>query len=148
MLVSRASKALRLCANQRWLSRRRMASAAASGPSLFDPLDTFTRRHVGPDRKEEKKMLSALGYGSMSEFENAAVPAPIRVASSIVSDFSIAPLSESELLQRASELASKNEVFKSYIGMGYHTAVVPPVILRNVCLIIVICVILNRISNN
>lgn len=125
-----------------------MASAAAARPSLFDPLDTFTRRHVGPDRKEEQKMLSALGYGSMSEFEDAAVPAPIRVASSSVSDSSIAPLSEAELLQRASELASKNEVFKSYIGMGYHTAVVPPVILRNVCLLSSSASLFNRKPTN
>ncbi|KAF8323043.1 glycine dehydrogenase [Clavulina sp. PMI_390] len=133
MLASRASVALRLCASQRHLRLRRFATAASGGgPSIFDSLDTFTRRHVGPDRKEEKHMLSSLGYGSMAEFEDAAVPAHIRVASSTVSDTSIPALSESELLQRASELASKNEIFKSYIGMGYHTAVVPPVILRNI----------------
>ena len=112
-------------------------ASSASGPLLFDSLDTFTRRHVGPDAREEKKMLEALGYGSMTDFESAAVPAPIRVSSSSVSDASIAPLSESELLQRASELASANDVFKSYIGMGYHTAVVPPVILRNVCTLVI-----------
>ena len=77
-------------------------------------------------------MLSALGYASMTEFENAVVPAHLRVASDSVSDWSIPSLSESELLRRAGELAAKNEIFKSYIGMGYHTAVVPPVILRNV----------------
>jgi glycine cleavage system pyridoxal-binding protein P len=77
-------------------------------------------------------MLSALGYASMVEFENATVPAHIRVASESVTDSSIHSLSDSELLRHAGELAAKNEIFKSYIGMGYHTAVVPPVILRNV----------------
>lgn len=77
-------------------------------------------------------MLAALGYGSMAEFESAAVPHPIRVSANTVSDESIPPLSESQLLARATELAGKNDVFKSYIGMGYHTAVVPPVVLRNV----------------
>lgn len=77
-------------------------------------------------------MLEALGFQSMKEFERAAVPDHIRVDEASVSDASIPPLSESQLLLRAAELAGKNNVFKSYIGMGYHTAVVPPVILRNV----------------
>ena len=131
MLVPRASQVLRLYKAQACRIRRTMASAAGSS-SWFDPLDTFPRRHVGPDRREEEKMLSTLGYASMAEFENATVPAHIRVASGSVSDSSIRHLSESELLRHADELAAKNDVFKSYIGMGYHTAVVPPVILRNV----------------
>jgi len=131
MLGTRVSQVLRLYKAKPFHIHRAMATAG-DRPSWFDSLDTFTRRHVGPDHKEEEKMLSALGYTSMVEFENAAVPAHIRVASGNVSDLSIPSLSESELLRRAEELAAKNEVFKSYIGMGYHTAVVPPVILRNV----------------
>lgn len=110
----------------------RSMGTVPSGPSLFDALDTFTRRHVAPDRKEEKQMLKALGYQSMKDFEKAAVPEHIRVDAVSVSDTSIPPLSESELLRRAADLASTNKVAKSYIGMGYHNAVVPPVILRNV----------------
>lgn len=79
-------------------------------------------------------MLSALGYESMDAFVGATVPAKIRVASTSVSNNTIAPLSESELYRRAKELAGANKPFKSYIGMGYHNAVVPPVILRNVTL--------------
>jgi glycine dehydrogenase len=86
MLVPRASQVLRLYKAQACRIHRTMASAAGSS-SWFDPLDTFTRRHVGPDRREEEKMLSALGYASMADFENAAVPAHIRVASGSVSDF-------------------------------------------------------------
>lgn len=115
--------------------RRRLSATMATGkrePSLFDSLDTFTHRHVGPDEIESDKMLSALGYSSMVHFIKDAVPAHIRVDPKNVSDESIPPLSESQLLERASYLASKNNVYKSYIGMGYHTAVVPPVILRNV----------------
>lgn len=77
-------------------------------------------------------MLSKLGYESMEHFVRDTVPGGIRIASDVVSDASIRPLSESELLKRARELAGKNEGFKSYIGMGYHNAVVPTVILRNV----------------
>jgi glycine dehydrogenase len=77
-------------------------------------------------------MLSKLGYESMDAFVAETVPAPIRVASSTVSDSSIPPLSESQLQKRAHELGALNKPFRSYIGMGYHNAVVPPVVLRNV----------------
>lgn len=62
----------------------------------------------------------------------ATVPPKIRVPSSAVSNDSIPAFSESELHQRARALAKANKSMKSYIGMGYHNAVVPPVILRNV----------------
>ncbi|KAI5898036.1 glycine dehydrogenase [Schizophyllum commune H4-8] len=100
--------------------------------SLFAPLDTFTERHVGPDDSETSAMLSKLGYKSMEEFLGDAVPSKIRIASTTVDDSSIPAFSESELLKRARELAQKNKPMKSYIGMGYHNAAVPPVILRNV----------------
>ncbi|KAL1670687.1 glycine cleavage system P-protein-domain-containing protein [Schizophyllum commune] len=100
--------------------------------SLFAPLDTFTERHVGPDDSETSVMLSKLGYKSMEEFLGDAVPSKIRIASTTVDDSSIPAFSESELLKRARELAEKNKPMKSYIGMGYHNAAVPPVILRNV----------------
>ena len=51
-----------------------------------------------------------------------------------MSNETIPAFSESELYYRAKELAGCNKPFKSYIGMGYHNAVVPPVILRNASL--------------
>jgi len=101
--------------------------------SLFAPLDTFQERHIGPDDAEASKMLSQLGYDSMDAFVAATVPPKIRVPAQAVDNSSISPLSEIELHARAKELAGQNKPFKSYIGMGYHCAVVPPVILRNVC---------------
>ena len=77
-------------------------------------------------------MLDALGYSSLHAFISDTVPQHIRSDSSVVSNESIPPFSESELLRRASELAAQNKPFRSYIGMGYWNAVVPPVILRNV----------------
>lgn len=107
--------------------------ATAKPPSsLFTSLDTFTDRHVGPDDKDVARMLSQLGYDSLEAFIADTVPPKIRVSSSVVSNESIPALSESELLQRARELGQANTAVKSYIGMGYHNAVVPPVILRNV----------------
>ncbi|EED79122.1 predicted protein [Postia placenta Mad-698-R] len=110
----------------------RLLSAAHSPSSLLSPLDTFTDRHVGPDEREVSHMLSQLGYESMDAFVAATVPSKIRVASAAVSNESIPSLSESELHRRARELGKLNTPVKSYIGMGYHNAVVPPVILRNI----------------
>ncbi|KAH7908009.1 glycine cleavage system P-protein-domain-containing protein [Hygrophoropsis aurantiaca] len=122
---------LRSLPRQNVLPRRALATARAP-PSLFQPLDTFTDRHVGPDENEAASMLSKLGYDSMESFLSATVPPNIRIANSSISDSSIPALSESELHARAKQLGRMNKAFKSYIGMGYHNAVVPPVILRNV----------------
>lgn len=77
-------------------------------------------------------MLKQLGYNSMDAFITATVPAHIRVSEDDITDTTIPSLSESELIQRAKALGRDNKMFKSYIGMGYHNNVVPPVILRNV----------------
>ncbi|KAK1232416.1 glycine decarboxylase subunit P [Marasmius sp. AFHP31] len=100
--------------------------------SLFSPLDEFPERHIGPDDKETSHMLQKLGYKSMNAFIEDTVPPKIRVPSSTISNVSIPALSESELHARAKALGAANKPFKSYIGMGYHCAVVPPVILRNI----------------
>ncbi|KAJ6621180.1 glycine cleavage system P-protein-domain-containing protein [Mycena sp. CBHHK59/15] len=108
----------------------RRAFATAPKPSIFAPLDAFSVRHIGPDTHEASSMLEKLGFDSMEKFIGEAVPPKIRVSTASVD--SIPALSESELHARAKELAGQNKPFKSYIGMGYHCAVVPPVILRNV----------------
>lgn len=100
--------------------------------SLFAPLDVFPERHIGPDDQEASAMLSKLGYSSMDAFIEDTVPPKIRISTTSVDNTSIPALSESELHTRAKVLGGQNKPFKSYIGMGYHSAVVPPVILRNV----------------
>ena len=108
--------------------------ATAKAPSsLFASLDTFSNRHIGPEDSEVQHMLKQLGYDSIDAFVADTVPPKIRVASNNISDESIPSLTESGLYNRARELAKANKPVKSYIGMGYHNAVVPPVILRNVC---------------
>lgn len=102
--------------------------------SVFAPLDTFTRRHVGPQPSSVATMLDALGYDSLDAFVDACVPPSIRISDKQVSEegnAAIHALSEQELLRRARQLADKNKVTRSFIGMGYHQAVLPPVILRN-----------------
>lgn len=101
--------------------------------SLFSPLDTFPERHIGPDDAETSSMLSKLGYTSMEAFIAETVPPKIRVPSSSLDNTTIPALSESQLHDRAKTLGSLNKPHKNFIGMGYHAAVVPAVILRNVC---------------
>ena len=99
--------------------------------SIFAPNDTFTRRHVGPDEAEISKMLQTLGYESLDAFADDVVPANIRIDEATISDEGgMHPMSETEMLRRATQLSEDNEVFRSFIGMGYHQAVVPPVVLR------------------
>lgn len=115
----------------RLLARRTLATARYQ-PASLKPLDTFPDRHIGPDVAEERKMLARIGYDSMDAFVRATVPAHIRVPEHTISDATIAPLSESELARRASDLRRMNGHFRSYIGMGYHNAVMPAVIQRNI----------------
>ncbi|KAI0095091.1 glycine cleavage system P-protein-domain-containing protein [Irpex rosettiformis] len=112
-------------------SKRGLATAKVPS-SLAASLDTFVDRHIGPEDNELVYMVKQLGYDSVDAFVDATVPQHIRVASSSVSNETIPSLSESQLFSRARELAEANKPFKSYIGMGYHNAVVPPVILRNI----------------
>lgn len=75
-------------------------------------------------------MLGYLGYESMDAFVSETVPADIRINE--LSDADVQPFSELELMRRAERLAEMNRPMKSYIGMGYHNSIVPPVIQRNV----------------
>lgn len=113
-------------------STRRSASAlspagdAVPSSSLFAPLDTFERRHVGPRPADIEKMLEVVGYPTMDSFVDAVVPGSIRLGEEAVSSTgsnAIKALSEQELLMRAKELGAKNKVLTSFIGMGYHQAV-------------------------
>jgi glycine dehydrogenase len=117
----------------RWFIPSSRGLASLKKPaSLFDPLDTFSERHIGPDDAEAAKMLETIGYKTMDDFIDATVPPKIRIASNAISNDSIKPFSESELKAKARALGDQNKVFKNFIGMGYHCAVVPPVIQRNV----------------
>jgi glycine dehydrogenase len=102
--------------------------------SVFTPLDTFLPRHLGPREKDVDEMLKVLGYESMDAFINDTIPSAVRVDELTAKDEGngIRPYSELELRRRVEEVASLNKGMKSYIGMGYHNAIVPPVIQRNV----------------
>lgn len=93
------------------------------------PSEKFAQRHLGPTDKAVKKMLSVLGFDSVGGLISAAVPAGIRLNKALNVD---AALSETEALKKIAAIASKNQVCRSYIGLGYHSCITPPVIQRNI----------------
>ena len=97
--------------------------------SNLDPVDTFVRRHIGSSDSAIEQMLETLGLESLDAMTDAVLPAGIRLAGRLALD---APRAESEVLDELQEMAGRNAVFRSFIGMGYHDCLVPGVILRNV----------------
>ncbi len=91
--------------------------------------NSFQRRHIGPNKNEQKQMLDAIGVDSLDQLINETVPNDIRLKGSLELE---APMSEYEYLNHIEELSKKNKVFRSYIGLGYHEAIVPSVIKRNI----------------
>ena len=91
--------------------------------------DSFALRHIGPDESELKDMLSTVGVTSMDQLIYETIPDDIRLKSTL--DLPSA-LSEHEYAEHITELASLNKVFKTYIGLGYHQAILPAVIQRNI----------------
>ncbi len=90
---------------------------------------TFIDRHIGPSTDDQAKMLATVGYGSLEDLTNAAVPDAIKIAERLaVGDGA----SEADALAELRALSDRNEVLTSMIGLGYYDTVTPPVILRNV----------------
>jgi glycine dehydrogenase len=96
---------------------------------LLRPTDHFVNRHLGPDEAEIGHMLATLGVATLDELIDQAVPQVIR---------SHKPLelpdakSETEVLSELRQLAEQNQLFRSFIGLGYSGCITPPVIQRNI----------------
>src|SRR2546427_1760619 len=90
--------------------------------------ERFQSRHIGPDDTERDAMLKVIGVSSLEALINEAVPARIRLKK---------PLNlpsgqpEYQFLRDLGRTAARNQVFKSYIGLGYYDCITPSVILRN-----------------
>ena len=100
---------------------------AANRP--FAWTDRFVNRHNGPNAAEVRAMLKVCGHESLDALIEATVPASIRLAQPLNTP---AARSEFGLLQELRGIAAQNQIFKSYLGMGYHDTITPPVIQRNV----------------
>ncbi len=89
----------------------------------------FASRHVGAGPSERATMLDLLGLASLEELADRVVPAGIRDREPL----RLPPArTEAEVASALAELAGRNEVYTSLIGLGYHATFTPPVVRRNV----------------
>jgi glycine dehydrogenase len=95
----------------------------------LDFTDTFLRRHLGPSEEDIAEMLKQLGYDSLDALMDAAIPEDIRYEGTL--DLG-EPVGEREAVEAFREIVDQNEVWRSYIGLGYSGTVTPPVIQRNI----------------
>ena len=99
-------------------------------PTQFlHPTDTFLHRHLGPTDADIQEMLATLGLQSLDALTDATVPEEIRIPKQLAFG---ADLGEYEVLAELRARAKRNQVFRSFIGMGYYDCITPPVIQRNI----------------
>jgi glycine dehydrogenase len=91
--------------------------------------DKFVDRHIGPREFEIQEMLKTIGAKSVDELIQETIPQSIRLNNKLKLD---PPLNEHEFINHLREIADKNKVYKSYIGLGYYPTHTPAVIQRNI----------------
>ncbi|OUL30623.1 glycine dehydrogenase (aminomethyl-transferring) [Nostoc sp. RF31YmG] len=92
-------------------------------------LNNFIQRHIGPNSDDIQQMLGVLGLSSLDTLIDKTVPQTIRFKGSLK-----LPDAQTEYaaLGQLKKIAEKNQVFRSFIGMGYYDCITPPVIQRNI----------------
>ncbi len=91
--------------------------------------DDFISRHIGVNDHDLLTMLKVLGCHTLEDLINKTIPDNIQLKSSL----NLAPgKSEYQTLAELKEIANQNQVFRSFIGMGYHNCITPTVIQRNI----------------
>jgi glycine dehydrogenase len=91
--------------------------------------NNFIDRHNGPRKEQVKAMLDSIGVSSVDELIDQTIPKAIRIKKNLNLPEG---LNEFEYLNHLKEIASKNRIFKTYIGLGYYNTLTPGVIQRNV----------------
>src|SRR5215467_2500960 len=92
-------------------------------------IDSFARRHIGPNEEEVRAMLRDVGFESVGALIDATVPKDIRLKR----ELSLPEAkSEVEALAELRAIAKKNKLARSFIGTGYYDCITPPVIQRNI----------------
>jgi glycine dehydrogenase len=92
-------------------------------------IDSFARRHIGPNEEEVRAMLRDVGLDSLGALIDATVPKDIRLKRELNLPEA---KSEGEALAELRTIAQKNKIARSFIGAGYHDWITPPVIQRNI----------------
>lgn len=106
----------------------RCITQSSKSDNLFPGREDFPSRHIGPRDQDIVTMLDTLGYKSLDQLTNDAVPKEIQYPG--LMDIS-EPVSEHELIERVRQISEKNQIWRTYIGMGYHNCCVPNTIMRN-----------------
>jgi glycine dehydrogenase len=91
--------------------------------------DKFVARHNGPRQQDVKAMLKKIGANSLDELIEQTIPANIRLKKAL--NISIG-MTEYQYHKHLRAVATKNKIFKTYIGLGYFNTIVPAVVQRNV----------------
>ncbi|MBN4070298.1 aminomethyl-transferring glycine dehydrogenase [Olleya sp. AH-315-F22] len=91
--------------------------------------NSFALRHIGPREKDYNEMLKTIGVDTLEQLIYETIPNNIKLNKGLNLDKA---MSEQEYLAHIQDLASKNKVYKSYIGLGYHPTNLPAVIQRNI----------------
>jgi len=91
--------------------------------------DLFSQRHLGPRQSEIQEMLDTIGAGSMDDLVKSTIPRAI-----LRKPFLNLPeaMDEHAYLGRMREIAAKNQMFRTYMGLGYYNTILPSVIQRNI----------------
>jgi glycine dehydrogenase len=92
-------------------------------------VDSFARRHIGPNEEEVGAMLREVGFDSLGALIDATVPKDIRLKGQLTLPEA---KSEGEALAELRAVAQKNKIARSFIGAGYYDCITPPVIQRNI----------------
>ncbi len=89
----------------------------------------FANRHLGPNEREIAQMVNTIGVNDVAQLIDETIPSDIRLKEALALPEGI---SEFAFQKKIEQLAQKNKLFANYIGMGYHPAIVPAVIQRNI----------------
>ncbi len=89
----------------------------------------FEKRHIAVPEADEKAMLHLIGEQSIQALIEKTIPKHIARTATMKLP---SAMSEHEYLIHIKNIGTKNEIFKSYIGLGYYNSITPPVILRNI----------------
>ncbi len=106
-----------------------LAPTLDDNTGLLQRTDSFVQRHLGPDPGEVRAMLETISLNSLDKLIDQTIPPQIRVQRSLALPGS---RPESDVLAEMAEIASHNQLFRSFIGIGYYDTITPPVILRNI----------------
>ena len=91
--------------------------------------DAFENRHIGPNKQEQKKILKTIGVNSLSHLLELTLPPSIRLPHPLNLPKGI---SEHAFAHEMQMLSEKNELYDTYIGLGYNPTITPAVIQRNI----------------